>query len=33
MPGTVNLTFHNYDKTGDQLTIIFNTAAKEDCAA
>jgi len=27
--GTVNLTFHNYDKTGDQLTIIFNTQQKK----
>jgi hypothetical protein len=29
MPGTVNLTFHNYEKTGDQLTIIFNTQQKK----
>jgi hypothetical protein len=27
--GTINLTFHNYDKTGDQLTIIFNTQQKK----
>ena len=25
MPGTVKLAFQNYDKPGDQLTIIFNT--------
>lgn len=29
MPGTVNLTFHNYDKTGDQLSIIYNTQQKK----
>ncbi len=29
MPGTVNLTFHNYDKTGDELRIIFNTQDKK----
>jgi hypothetical protein len=29
MPGTVNLTFHNYEKTGDQLSIIFNTQQKK----
>ena len=28
-PGTVNLTFHNYEKTGDQLTIIFNAQQKK----
>ena len=28
-PGTVNLTFHNYDKTGDQLSIIYNTQQKK----
>jgi len=29
MPGTVNLTFHNYEKTGDQLSIIYNTQQKK----
>lgn len=29
MPGTINLTIHNYDKTGDQLSIIFNTQQKK----
>ncbi len=28
-PGTVKLAFQNYDKTGDQLTIIFNTQQKK----
>src|SRR5262249_12389771 len=28
-PGTVNLTFHNYDKTGDQLSIIYNPQQKK----
>jgi hypothetical protein len=29
MPGTVKLAFHNYDKTGDRLTIIFNAQQKK----
>jgi hypothetical protein len=28
-PGTVKLAFQNYDKTGDQLTIIFNSQQKK----
>jgi hypothetical protein len=28
-PGTVELTFHNYEKTGDQLTIIFGSQQKK----
>jgi hypothetical protein len=27
--GTVNLTFHNYEKTGDQMTIVFNAQTKK----
>ncbi len=26
--GTVNLTFHNYEKTGDQMMIVFNPQSK-----
>ena len=33
MPGTVNLTFHNYEKTGDQLSNHLQHSAKEDCSA
>jgi hypothetical protein len=29
MPGTVKLAFQNYDKAGDELTIIFNTQQKK----
>ncbi len=29
LPGTVNLTFHNYEKTGDEMSIIFNTQQKQ----
>jgi hypothetical protein len=29
MPGTVILTFHNYEKPGDQMTITFNTQQKK----
>ncbi len=29
IPGTVNLTFHNYDKPGDELMITFNAQAKK----
>ena len=29
MPGTVNLSFQNYDKTGDQLSILYNTQQKK----
>lgn len=29
MSGTVNLTFHNYEKTGDQLSIIYSTQQKK----
>jgi hypothetical protein len=29
MPGTVNLSFHNYEKTDDQLSIIYNTEQKK----
>ena len=28
-PGTVKLAFQNYDKTGDQLTLIFNSQQKK----
>jgi len=29
VPGTAILTFHNYDKTGDQMMITFNTKTKK----
>jgi hypothetical protein len=28
-PGTIKLTFDNYEKNGDQLTILFNTQEKK----